>query len=67
VALGRHQPKQRRKQAREREALAAIAAQRQAGLDRAEALAAALTRDLQRCVAIQAVMARELAAASRPG
>jgi hypothetical protein len=36
--------------------------QRQAVLERAEALAAALTRDLQRWVAIQAVMARELAA-----
>jgi hypothetical protein len=36
------------------------AAQRQAMFDRAEAFAAALARDLDRCAAIQAVMAREL-------
>jgi hypothetical protein len=51
-----------RKAAREREALAAMAAQRQAVLERAEAFAAALARDLDRCAAIHAAMARELAA-----
>ena len=47
----------RRKAAREREALAT----RQAMFDRAEAFAAALRRDLERCAAAQAIMARELA------
>ena len=51
----------RRKQAPEREALAAVAAQRQAMFERAEPFAAALTRDLDRCAAIHAIMARELA------
>ena len=56
----------RRNQAREREALAAAAAQRQAMFDPAEAFAAALARDLERCAAIQAVMAPELEAAYAP-
>ena len=53
----------RRKQVREREALAARTSRSQAMFERAEALAAALTRDLDRCAAIHTVMARELAAA----
>jgi len=51
----------RRKQAREREALAAIAGQRMAALERAEAFAGALARDLERCVLAHAAMGRELA------
>jgi hypothetical protein len=47
------------KQAREREALAA----RQAALERAEALAAALARDLEKCAMVHAIMARELSKA----
>jgi hypothetical protein len=47
----------RRKVAREREALAA----RAATFALAETFAAALKRDLERCAAIHAVMARELA------
>jgi len=50
----------RRKQAREWEALAARAAPSQAM--RAEALAAALGRDLERCATIHAIMTRKLAA-----
>jgi len=38
-----------------------MAAQRQAIFERAEAFAAALARDLERCAAIHAIMARELA------
>jgi hypothetical protein len=47
----------RRKRTREREALAAMAAQRQAVLERAEAFAVALARDLERC-AVSFVMAK---------
>jgi hypothetical protein len=50
----------RRKQAREREALVARVARNQAMFDRAEAFAAALARDLERCAMVHAVMAREL-------
>jgi hypothetical protein len=57
----------RRKQAREREAVALEASRQRALLDRAEYLAADLARDLARCAAIHAVMARELAAAFVPG
>jgi len=52
-----------RKQTREREALAARSSQSQAMFERAEALAAALTRDLKWCAMLHAVMARELEAA----
>jgi len=55
----------RRKAAREREVLAAKASQSQVMFERAEVLAAALTRDLERCAAIHAIMARELEAAWR--
>jgi hypothetical protein len=44
-------------------ALAAVAARSKAIFERAEAFAAALARDLDRCAAIHTVMARELAAA----
>jgi hypothetical protein len=50
----------RRKAAREREDLAARAQRSQAMFERAEALAAALKRDLERCAMLHAVMAREL-------
>ncbi len=43
--------------------MAAVAARSQAMFDRADAFAVALKRDLERCAAIQAAMARELAAA----
>jgi hypothetical protein len=43
--------------------LAAVAARSKAIFERAEAFAAALARDLDRCAAIHTVMARELAAA----
>jgi len=53
----------RRKQVREWEALAARTSRSQAMFERAEALAAALTRDLEWCAMLHAVMARELEAA----
>ena len=51
----------RRKQALEREALVARGARSQAMFERAEAFAAALARDLDRCAALHAVMAQGLA------
>ncbi len=45
---------------RQQAALAAVAAQSQAMFEHAEAFAASLARDLERCAAIQAVVAREL-------
>jgi len=60
-ALAELNGNRRRKKAREQAALAAHAAQRQATFERAETFAAALARDLERCAAIHAVIARELA------
>ena len=47
---------------RKREALAQLLAARAAILERAEAFAAALARDLDRCAVAHAIMARELGA-----
>jgi hypothetical protein len=52
----------RRKQAREREALALETSRRRLLLDHADALAAALARDLQQCVLAHKAMVRELLA-----
>jgi len=52
---------QGQKVARDREALAALAARSQAMFECAEAFAAALARDLERCAAIQAVIPRKIA------
>jgi hypothetical protein len=54
----------RAKAAREREALVARVARSQVMFERAEAFAAALARDLDRCAALHVVMAQELAAYS---
>ena len=56
----------RRKVAREREELAARVVRNQAMVDRAEAFAANLARDLERCAMLHAVMARELGQSPSP-
>jgi len=55
----------RRKAAREREALVAMAARSQAMRERAEAFAAQLARDLERCVLANAAMEWSLRAHDR--